>query len=218
VLSGQSGSRPRRRGPPIEIATAPYIAHATAGVKRTVLDVLQGSGWVVRDGALRRHRIGGPTRIVPLPSGPRRMAAVPTGDLLAVQRATGARSVTVYTSEMPSNRLLLGALPLAALALRARPLARLLDRAVGPSAPRSAAPTVSDRESVTWGHANTAAGAPAEALLRLGEGYAVTATVAAAVAHATGTHEAPGAFTPGALLGEQLAEICHARIEPRPTS
>jgi hypothetical protein len=65
----------------------------------------------------------------------------------------------------------------------------------------------------SWSFSATAgAGVQAAGELVLGEGYAVTAAVAVACALATRGAGAPGAWTPGGLLGERLAACVGASI------
>src|SRR4051794_20585666 len=87
----------------IEIAAAPAVAATSAGVQRTVAEALAGGGRLIRDGRLQPVPLGSVSRTVVFPAGPRTVNAVPTGDLVAVQHATGAESVTVYHAGGPAS-------------------------------------------------------------------------------------------------------------------
>jgi short subunit dehydrogenase-like uncharacterized protein len=68
---------------------------------------------------------------------------------------------------------------------------------------------------VSWAYARLewADGSRREAWLRTGEGYAFTARVAALAAERLGDGTAvPGAFTPGALFGAELARLAGGEI------
>jgi short subunit dehydrogenase-like uncharacterized protein len=68
---------------------------------------------------------------------------------------------------------------------------------------------------VSWAYARLewADGSRREAWLRTGEGYAFTARVAALAAERLGGGAAaPGAFTPGALFGAEVARLAGGEI------
>jgi short subunit dehydrogenase-like uncharacterized protein len=87
----------------IQVAAAQAVAYASRGVKATIADgMAQGSPRYV-DGQLVVGAFGEGVTTVQFPDGPRQVIPAPVGDLLAAQRATGARDVVAYVT-LPGER------------------------------------------------------------------------------------------------------------------
>ncbi|WP_375423635.1 saccharopine dehydrogenase NADP-binding domain-containing protein [uncultured Friedmanniella sp.] len=172
----------------------------------------------VADGVLAAASIGGGVLALRTPEGDEvSVALMPLGELVAAQRASGARFVDAASSEAPSGRLVRLALPVAASLLHLGVLRRFV-------AGRLAAVRFADRPAPrehSWGHADVAwsDGTAAEGWVRLPEAQAATVAIAAEVARRLARHEGrPGAFTPAALFGHQLLTSLGAeylRVEGR---
>ena len=149
--------------------------------------------------------LGGDVRALVTPDGDRvSTGLMPLGELVAAQRASGAAYVDAASSEVPHGRVVGAVLPVAANLLAVGPLRRLAAR-------RLAAVTFSSRPAPrahSWGHATVTweDGTTTEGWLRLGEAQAATGAIAAEVTRRLlrGTRR-PGAFTPAALFGPELA-------------
>jgi short subunit dehydrogenase-like uncharacterized protein len=127
----------------------------------------------------------------------------PSGEFLAARRATGAPSVFSGSSEAPTSRLVPVLLPLAFVLLRSARLRRSL------VARLARMPwTASEVERPSWARARGewADGTRRVTWFRAGEGMAFTIAVGSEVAlRLARGGVAPGAFTPGALFGTELA-------------
>jgi short subunit dehydrogenase-like uncharacterized protein len=188
------------------------IGEALAG---TLLDGLPGvagggryAGRCYRGGRLVAARLGGDVTRLTLPDGTLvTTASIPLGELVAAQRASGAPSVVSASSEAPSSPAVRVVLPLATALLNVGPvrefaksrLARVKLRARARPRPNS------------WGHARVqwADGTTQEGWLRVGDAQAYTGAVPAEIARRLLAGEGrPGAFTPAALFGPELALAC----------
>ncbi|MGI3784796.1 MAG: hypothetical protein ACRYG2_28895, partial [Janthinobacterium lividum] len=123
---------------------------------------------------------------------------------VAAQRASGAAYVESASSEVPHGRVVRVVLPVATRLLAVAPLRRLAARRLaavrwgGRPAPRAH----------SWGHATVtwADGTTSEGWLGLGEAQETTDAVAAEVTRRLLRGDGrPGAFTPAALFGPELA-------------
>lgn len=176
-------------------------------VAESLVDVLAGGGYRYRSGRLTRGPIGGDAERFELPDG-RIVTTVgaPLAELVAAQRGSGAPEVVAASNELPSGRVARLALSLVAPLVRIPLFRRAAVRAVAGievKEDRSAGePTTWARARATWADGSTRV-----AWLRAGEGMDFTAAVAAEVADrlASGAGR-PGAYTPGALFGAELAE------------
>ncbi len=159
-----------------------------------------------------RSRIGADPEHITLPDGTTtHTGAVPTGELEAARRASGAPAVTAASSEVPASRALRAALPAAAALLSRPALQRIATRGL---ARARVTPRAHDTD-YSWARARVedSNGAVREGWLRAGEGMAFTVAVASEVADrlAHGSPR-PGAYTPGALFGPDLAEQVGGRF------
>ncbi len=172
----------------------------------TIIDGLPYGGRYYKNGRLVRNRVGSSLTTITLPDGSSVTAAsVPFGELVAAQRASGAPYVLSASSEIPTGPAVRAILPFAMALFHIKPLRTFAKR-------RLARLKISDRErprEYSWGHASIQwpDGTDQQGWLRLGDAQAFTATVAAKVAERLLQGKGqPGAYTPGALFGPELAE------------
>lgn len=172
----------------------------------TIIDGLPYGGRSYQNGRLVRNRVGSSLTNVPLPDGSSVAAAsVPFGELVAAQRASGAPSVLAASSEIPTGPAVRVILPLAIALSHLKPLRTFAKR-------RLARLQLSARKrprEYSWGHASVhwPDGTDQQGWLRTGDAQVFTAMVAATVAERLlGGKGQPGAYTPGALFGPELAE------------
>jgi short subunit dehydrogenase-like uncharacterized protein len=161
-----------------------------------------------RDGRLVPARLFGDLRQLRLPDGDEvTTVSVPFGDLVAAQRASGARNVISGSSEVPTSPLVRAGIPVLTVLLRSGPVRRFAMR-------RLAAVTLSARprpRTHSWAHASArwADGRVREGWLRLGDAQEFTGAVPAELARRLVAGEgAPGATTPATMFGTGLAEAC----------
>ncbi|EFH84563.1 saccharopine dehydrogenase NADP-binding domain-containing protein [Ktedonobacter racemifer] len=172
----------------------------------TLIDGLPYGGRSYKRGRLVRNRIGSSVTTIILPDGSHvATASAPLGELLAAQRASGSPNVLAASSEVPTGPAVRVILPIAAGLLHMRPLRTFAKR-------RFARLHISPRKrprEYSWGHASVQwpDGADQEGWLRTGDAMVFTTTVAATVAEKLLADQGqPGAYTPGALFGPELAE------------
>lgn len=171
----------------------------------SVVDVLTTGGRRVADGRLVPARLGSGQRRITLPDGATvRSGALPTGELLVAQRASGAPSVTVTAAHAPTGPLARAALPLVGRLLSVPAVRRFAVRRMAGTSVKAAPPP----RQHSWGHAVVTwpDGTRREGWLRAGDAMDFTASAVAetAVRLAAGEGE-PGASTPAALFGAELA-------------
>lgn len=196
----------------VRVAAMPVVDGLGPAVLASVVDAAATGGLVYRNGRLARTRLGAHLQHTPLPDGTTRdTVAVPTGELEAALRASGAAEVIATSSEVPTGRTARAALPIVGAMLRVDAVRRTVIRAVDrwqltpPSTPGDA--------SWAYACAEWEGGETRQAWLRTGEGYRFTSRVAATVAARLAAGEArPGAFTPAALFGADLARAAGGTI------
>ncbi len=159
-------------------------------------------------GRLVPAKLGGDPITLTLPDGtPVSTASIPLGELMAAQRASGAPSVTAASSEAPSSPVIHAVMPLATSLLAIGPLRTFAKR-------RLAAVEMKARprpREFSWGHARIEwpGGEVREGWLRLGDAQVFTGAVPAEITRRLLAGEGrPGAYTPAALFGPELAEAC----------
>lgn len=171
----------------------------------SVLDILAAGGRRYEHGTLVRVPVGRDVERLVFPEGGTALTAgVPSGELEAARRASGAAFVVAASSEAPTGRAIRAVLPLAT-ALLSRPTIRAAGRRL---LARVRVPANQHGREFTWAHAHVewADGDTREGWLRAGEGMAYTASITAEVAGRLAHDEGrPGAYTPGALFGPDLA-------------
>jgi len=171
----------------------------------TILGALPEGGWRYRGGHLVRTRLGSDPERLTLPDGSQVVtAAVPFGELLAAQRASGAPDAVSASSLLPAGAAARIALPLARAVLSIGPLRELAQRRLA-QVRTKARPRPTEH---SWAHARVQwpDGTVREAWLRTGDAQDFTvATVALVAARLAAGHSSPGAYTPAATFGPDLA-------------
>lgn len=194
------------------VAAMPTVDGLGSAVLASVVDAVAYGGRRYRDGQLQRTRHGADHAWIPLPDLPAIQAlAVPTGELEAARRASGAGDVLAFSSEVPSGRTVRAVLPVLSAVLSARPIHAWVQRLIS----RTKLTPPAKSGDVSWAYARLewSDGIHREAWLRTGEGYTFTAKVAAFTAIRLSEGQGrPGAFTPGALFGVDLARDAGAQI------
>jgi short subunit dehydrogenase-like uncharacterized protein len=194
------------------VAAIPAVQGLGSSVLASAVDVIANGGRRYRDGQLQRRRLGADHEQIPIPNQPSRGAlGVPTGELEAARRASGAGDVIAYSSEVPNGRVVRAVLPVASAALAVRPIRAGVQRLIARM--RLTPPATIGDVSWTYARLEWADGTRREGWLRAGEGYAFTARVAASTAtRLVEGSGRPGAFTPGALFGADLAKVAGAEL------
>jgi short subunit dehydrogenase-like uncharacterized protein len=209
VIELRSGHRAPARA---MVAAVPAVRELGSSVLASAVDAIAYGGRRYRDGRLVRCRLGAQHEPIPIPdASPREALAVPTGELEAARRASDARDVVAYSSEVPSGRAVRTVMPAVSALLAVRPIRAAVHRLIGRMRLR---PPVKAGD-VSWAYARLewTDGRGREAWLRTGEGYAFTARVAALSAGQLAEEATPpGAFTPGALFGADLARQAGGEI------
>lgn len=176
-----------------------------AALAATIVEVVATGGYEVRAGRLVRAAAAAHgTRLV-TPDGD----SVYTGsganaELLAAWRASGADAVVAGSPAAPDNRIVRAVLPAMSAMLRPPSVGRLATRAIA-RIPLKAKPMA---RAFSFGHATVqwADGEVREGWLRAPDGTDFTSAVAALVTQKLLSGDgAPGAYTPGALFGPDLA-------------
>lgn len=181
-----------------------------AAFAATAVDVLLTGGLRYEDGRLVKARLGADAQYHTLPDGQRvKSAGAPSGELIAAQRASGAPNVTVTTALAPTGTAVRAVLPLAGKLLSVPALRRFATRRMAgirlKAAPRP--------RRHSWGHAVVTwpDGTSREGWLRAGDGMDYTADIAAETAARLARNDGkPGAYTPAAALGPDLATASEA--------
>ncbi len=162
------------------------------------------------NGQLTKGRLAGDPTTLTLPDGSNvTTSAMPLGELVAAQRASGARNVISASSEIPASPAVRAILPVAVTLLAFGPIRAFARR-------RLARVQLKPRErprEYSWAHARLdwPDGTTREGWLRLGDAQAFTGAVPAEVARRLLDDQGrPGAYTPAARFGPSLAESCGA--------
>jgi short subunit dehydrogenase-like uncharacterized protein len=204
VLKLCEGQRPAAS---VRVDALPFVAGAGAigeTLAATIVEGLPMGGRRYRNGALVRASLGADPQRLTLPDGSTMVtAAMPTGDLEAARRASGASSAVAASSMAPGSRF-------ARLAMSAiTPL--FASRVVRDFAQRRLAQVrvtspAEERDSWTRARVQWSDGRAVQGWLRAGETMVFTNAVTTAVTLRLARNEGvPGAYTPGALFGHDLA-------------
>jgi short subunit dehydrogenase-like uncharacterized protein len=191
---------------------AGVVGEALAG---TLLDGLPGvagggryDGRRYEGGALVRARLGGDVGRLTLPGGGVvSTASIPLGELVAAQRASGAPSVVAASSEVPSSAVARAVIPVATALLAIGPVREFAKRRLA----RVKLKAHERPRPYSWGHARVewADGTVRAGWLRVGDAQGFTGAVPAEVAgRLLAGAGRPGAYTPAALFGSELALAC----------
>jgi len=172
----------------------------------TVIEGIPAGTFVYEGGRQVRAGLGShPERLVAPDGSNIATGAVGSGDLEAVRRASGADAVVAASTMAPSSPLIRALMPAVEAAFALRPVREFAKRRLS----NVNIPPAKGPPRPSWAHARVEwpDGSVREAWLRAGEGMAFTAKVATEVALRPSRGEGrPGAFTPGALFGPELAE------------
>lgn len=164
-------------------------------------------------GRLTRTSFGSRVETITTPDGTRiRTGSAPTGELLAARRASDAPNVVAATSLLPTGLPVRAALTVIGMLARTGRIRRLLVRRL--AAVEGSLGPAADRK-FTWARARvrTSSGETRTAWLRAGDAMDFTVGVIAEVAsRLAGDEGRPGAYTPGALFGPELAEVAGAEL------
>jgi short subunit dehydrogenase-like uncharacterized protein len=171
----------------------------------SLVDVVTTGGRRYVGGRLVRRRLGSDTYPLTLPDGDTvTSVGIPSGELYAAQVVSGAPDVIAASTLVPPAPVVRALLPVVGALLRVPALRRLaisrLARVEGEARP-------GPREH-TWGHAVVTwpDGTVREGWLRAGDAMDFTAAVAAGVVERLVRGEGkPGAWTPAAAFGPELA-------------
>ena len=171
-------------------------------VAASVVESLAYGGRRYEGGALKRIRLGSDRERLTLPDGSTaETGSVPSGELEAACRASGASYAVAAFTEVPPP-VVRAVLPALAALLSIPAVRTLATRQFA----RMATPP--PKRSVSWAHARVEwqDGTTKEGWLRAGDAYAFLARTVAGLAVRLARGEGqPGAFTPGALFGPELA-------------
>ncbi|GAB3889441.1 saccharopine dehydrogenase NADP-binding domain-containing protein [Kibdelosporangium lantanae] len=184
-----------------------------ASLAGSLVDGFGVGGRRYANGQLVRARLSGDVERLTLPDGStvQVAAGAPTGDLEAAHRASGAPFVVAGSGYLPTGRAVRAVLPAVTASLS---IPALRDVAKRRLARVRVAPRPRTRE-FSWAHARVEErdGTVRTGWLRAGEGMAFTVAVAAEVVDRLSRDESkPGAYTPGALFGPELAESAGGRF------
>jgi short subunit dehydrogenase-like uncharacterized protein len=164
-------------------------------------------------GELTDARLLGDYSLVLLPDGRRIGTATgPTGELEAARRSSGAPSVVSATSMVPSSAMLRATLPALSALMRIGAVRRFATRRIASVVIK---PTRKEAPPVSWSHARVdwPSGESREGWMRTGDAMVFTADVVTEVVARLARGEgSPGAYTPGALFGPELATSCLGEI------
>ncbi len=185
------------------VATEPGVIGSA--LASSVLDGVSFGGRRIEYGRLTRSQLGAEPARLTTPDGDAVVTgSAPTAELLAAWRASKADSVVAASIAAPTKLAARLVVPAVSAVLRVPGVARF-------GARRLARVSVKARDMPrrhSWGHARVEwpSGASREGWLRAGDGMDFTAAVAAEVALRLARGEgSPGAYTPGALFGPEVA-------------
>jgi short subunit dehydrogenase-like uncharacterized protein len=176
-------------------------------IAASIVEGLPHGGRRYKRGRLKRAAFGcDPERFV-LPNGTTvASAGMPSGELFAAQRASGAPFVVAASSMAPSSRIARTGFRVLGFLLRSRALRRMAVRRMANL--RGAFESGSNTNSWARAKVQWQDGAKREGWLRAGDGTAFTTAVMTEVTARLARGEGrPGAWTPGALFGPELAEV-----------
>jgi short subunit dehydrogenase-like uncharacterized protein len=219
VVVALCAGRPVPRSVRVDALASVAIEAGTLGtaLAASVVDALSVGGRQYANGQLTTARIGGEAHAIALPDGETVTSMnTPSGELIAAYNASNAPFVVATTSFGSISPAMRAVLPVLR-ALVSIPAMRRFAIARMARMPVKAAPRPRQH---SWGHAivEWPDGTSREGWLRAGEGMDYTAEVVAAVAARLARGEGkPGAYTPAALFGADLATVGGATLTVDPT-
>ncbi len=175
----------------------------------SLVDSVAAGGYSYVGGKLEREALFGRPEDFTLPDGRRvHTGSVPSGDLAAAHRASGAPIATAGSSMAPRSPIVRAIIAAAAALLRIRPVGDLAKRRIAAIESKPKAADEPKAPSVSWTRARVqwASGVSRVGFMRTGDSMPFTVNVMSAVTMKLARGEGrPGAFTPGALFGPDLA-------------
>jgi len=186
------------------VATEPGVIGSALAA--TIVEIITFGGREVRHGRLVRSRSAAHPVQLTTPDGEvLATGSGASGELIAAWRASHADSVVAASTAAPSSAIVRFVLPAVSAIFRIPGIGRFAVNRIARIPVRA-----QDRPRPhSWGHARAewSSGRIREGWLRAGDGMDFTAAVAAEVTHRLLKGEGrPGAYTPGALFGPELAE------------
>jgi short subunit dehydrogenase-like uncharacterized protein len=182
------------------LGLAPDLALRSRGAVASTLRTVAQGGAVLENGQFVAERVGRRSFPATLAGRKETFISMPLGELWAVRRSTGVRSVIGGMTPPGPQRILLqsGALPVLARSAKIRHwlMARLA---------RSHAQNGRVFESKVWARAEDREGRTAEAVLTMGEGYQWSAEAAVRAAEHVALDRRSGLWSPGQYFGKEFA-------------
>lgn len=184
------------------VATEPGVIGSA--LASSILDGVSAGGSRVEHGHLTRSPVGGEPSRLTTPDGDAVVTgSAPTGELLAAWRASGADSVVAASNLVPTG-LVARVVPVVSAVFRVPAVARFGTRRLAQVRLRARAMP----RPHSWAHARIEwpSGASRQGWLRADDAMDFTVAVATEVALRLSRGEGrPGAYTPGALFGPEVA-------------
>jgi len=219
VLAAESLTLKLRQGRPpatrVRVDMAPYIdAPGRVGetFASTIVNSMCRGAQIYENGQIADAPLGAHAEALTAPDGTAmRTGAFSSGDLEAAARASGAPSVVAASNMVPTTGIARSAMSAVQFLLGFNNVRNFAKRQMANVVAKPRKGT----GKPSWAHARMdwADGTTREAWLRAGEGMAFTSQVAAEVALRLWKNEGrPGAYTPGALFGPELAEAAGAEF------
>ena len=207
VVAALCEGRPTPRSVRVDAMASVAIEAGTVGtaLAASIVDALVGGGRRYADGRLVKAPMAADPREIVLPDGDTVTSmAMPTGELIAAHAVSNAPFVVATTSLATLGPAARAVLPLLRALVSIPAVRRFAIKRIG-AVPVKATPPP---RANSWGHAviEWPDGTTREGWLRTGPEYAndVVAEVAARLAHGEGK---PGAYTPAALFGPDVATV-----------
>lgn len=179
-----------------------------AALAATIVEVIAAGGREVRGGRLVRAAVGGHFEAITTPDGDVLSAGGgANAELIAAWRASGADTVIAASPAAPGSPVVRAILPALCAVVRVPGVGRIAAAGIA-RIPLRAKPMP---RTSSFGHARVswADGQQREGWLRTTDGMGFTAAVVTQVSTRLLNGEGrPGAFTPGALFGPELATAC----------
>lgn len=196
----------------VRVDSFPFVNTSSKGPEKlgrtlanTIAHGLPFGGRMYLDGNLVKVNVGSEYEPVTLPDGSViSTGSVPFGDLEAARRAAGnAPSAVACSAMVPGSAVVRAILPFVSLIFRSK---FMRDFAAARMANIEVPPIQEIKPSWARALVKWSDGTVKEAWLKAGEGMKFTTDVAGEVAYRLATGKGkPGAFTPGALFGSELA-------------
>jgi short subunit dehydrogenase-like uncharacterized protein len=194
------------------LPTATHLALAISsqgkisrGTATTVLENVDGSGWIRKNGVLTRVPAAWRTRPIDFGNGPVKAITIPWGDVSTAYYSTGIPNIEVYMAAPVSTRIALHLLRHFGGLLRASAVQRFYKNRVQRGR-RGPTPEERERgETRVWGEASDGTGKTVVSRLRGPDAYTFTALAALTIVERVLAGEAPTGFqTPSLAYGADL--------------